>query len=97
MASIEVRYATRRVANKIEQRGLTLDDCIDVLENNPYEIRSGTDKHGNPKYAAYGETYDGRFALVVYVVERDDLWKILSARTNLNRAETRLVRQRKKK
>lgn len=64
--------------------------------NRQTEIRSGTDKHGNPKYAAYGETYGGKFTLVVYVVERADLWKILSARTRLNRAETRLVRQRRK-
>ena len=59
MSLIEVIFATERVADKIETRGITLDDCIDVLENSPYEIRSGTDSYGNPKYAAYGQTYDG--------------------------------------
>ena len=43
---IEVQFATRRVAEKIEGRGLTLDDCIEILENFPYEIRSGTDSYG---------------------------------------------------
>ena len=61
-----------------------------------YEIRSGTDSYGNPKYAAYGQTYDGMRALVIYVRERPDLYKILSARKNLSRAEIRLIRRRRK-
>ena len=56
MRLIEVIFATERVADKIETHGITLDDCIDVLENSPYEIRSGTDSYGYPKYAAYGQT-----------------------------------------
>ena len=96
MRSIEVVFATDRVADKIERRGITLDDCIDVLENSPYEIRSGTDAYGNPKYAAYGQTYDGINTLVVYVRERSDLYKILSARNRLSRAEVRWIRQRRK-
>ena len=43
MRPIKVRFATRYVAEKIEGRGLTLEDCIEILENTPYEIRSGTD------------------------------------------------------
>ena len=35
MQPIEVQFATRRVAEKIEGRGLTLDDCIEILENAP--------------------------------------------------------------
>ncbi len=96
MQPIEVQFATHRVADKIEVRGLTLDDCIEILENTPYEIRSGTDSYGNPKYAAYGRTYDGMSALVIYVRERPDLYKILSARKNLTRAEIRLIRRRRK-
>ena len=65
MHPIEVIFATERVANKIKTRGITLDDCIDVLENSPYVIRSGTDSYGYPKYAAYGQTYDGMNVLVV--------------------------------
>ena len=96
MSLIEVIFATERVADKIETRGITLDDCIDVLENSPYEIRSGTDSYGNPKYAAYGQTYDGMNALVIYVCEQPHLYKILSARKNLTRAEVRSIRERKK-
>ena len=96
MPPIEVQFATRQVADKIEGRGLTLEDCIKILENAPYEIRSGTDSYGNPKYAAYGQTYDGMSALVIYVRERPDLYKILSARRNLSRAESRLIRRRRK-
>ena len=96
MQPIKMRFATPRVADKIERRGLTLDDCIEILENAPYEIRSGTDVYGNPKYAAYGQTYDGMNALVIYVRERSDLYIILSARKNLSRAEIRLIRRRRK-
>ena len=96
MRLIDVIFATERVADKIETRGITLDDCIDVLENSPYEIRSGTDSYGNPKYAAYGQTYDGMNVLVVYVCEQSHLYKILSARKNLTRAEIRSIRERKK-
>jgi uncharacterized DUF497 family protein len=96
MPLIEVQFATRRVADKIEGRGLTLTDCIEILENDPYEIRSSTDSYGNPKYAAYGQTYDGMNALVIYVIERPELYKILSARKNLSRAEIRRIRRRRK-
>jgi uncharacterized DUF497 family protein len=75
---------------------LTLDDCREILENSPYEVRSGTDDFGNPKYAAYGQTYDGLNAMVIYVRERSDLYKILSARRNLSRAETRRIQRRRK-
>ena len=47
MRPIEVVFATERVTDKIERRGITLDDCIDVLENSPYEVRGGTDSRGN--------------------------------------------------
>ena len=96
MCLIDVIFATERVADKIETRGITLDDCIDVLENSPYEVRSGTDSYGNPKYAAYGQTYDGMNVLVIYVREQSYLYKILSARKNLTRAEIRSSRERKK-
>ena len=96
MCLIDVIFATERVADKIETRGITLDDCIDVLENSPYEIRSGTDSYGNPKYAAYGQTYDGMNVLVIYVREQSHLYKILSARKNLTRAEIRSIRECKK-
>ena len=96
MRLIDVIFATEWVADKIETRGITLDDCIDVLENSPYEIRSGTDSYGNPKYAAYGQTYGGMNVLVIYVREQPYLYKILSARTNLTRAEIRSIRERKK-
>ena len=96
MRLIDVIFATERVADKIETRGITLDDCIDVLENSPYEIRSGIDSYGNPKYAAYGQTYDGMNVLVIYVREQSHLYKILSARKNLTRTEIRSIRERKK-
>ncbi len=96
MCLIDVIFATERVADKIETRGITLDDCIDVLENSPYELRSGTDSYGNPKYAAYGQTYDGMNVLVIYVREQSHLYKILSARKSLTRTEIRSIRERKK-
>ena len=90
---IEVVFATDQVAEKIEQRGIILDDCIDVLENSPYEIRSGIDSYGNPKYAAYGQTYNGMNTLVIYVRERPDFYKIVLARRNLSDTERRLIRR----
>ncbi len=92
---ISVEFATERVAEKIIRRGLTLDECIEVLDNDPYEVRSGTDDYRNPKYAAFGETYAGKFAMVVYVIERMDLYQILSARTNLADHEVRKIRKRR--
>ena len=97
MRPIEVIFATERVADKIETRGIKLEDCIDVLENSPYEIRSGTDSYGYPKYVAYGQTYDGMNLLVVYAREQPHLYKILSARTNLTHAEIRSIRGRKRR
>ena len=91
---IDVEFATSRVAAKILRRNLTLNECIEVLENEPHEIRSGTDAFGNPKYAAFGETYAGKFAMVVYMAARRDFYKILSARTILTKHEVRVIRQR---
>jgi len=93
---ISVEFATDAVAAKILRRNLTLNECIEVLENGPYEVRSGTDHWGNPKYAALGETYDRRFALVVYVVESPALYRILSARTDLQEHEKRRIRNRRR-
>ena len=93
-AMISVEFATPRVEEKIAERNLTLDECIEVLENDPYEIRSGTDAFGNAKYAAFGETYGGKFAMVVYVAIRRDLYRVLSARSSLTRHEIRAVRRR---
>jgi len=93
---IEVEFATPGVAEKIEKRNLMLAECIEVLENDPYEIRSGTDAYGNPKYAAFGETYGGKFAMVVYVAIRHDPYRILSARTSLTKHEIRAVRRRRR-
>lgn len=93
----EISFATEGVREKIESRGLTLANCAEVLENNPYEIRSGTDRWGNPKYAAYGETCGGTHALVVYVEEGPEMVKILSARRGLSKAEARKARTRRRR
>lgn len=93
---IRVEFATSGVAEKIIGRNLSLEECIEVLENDPYEIRSGTDAYGNAKYAAFGGTYSGKFAMVVYVADRQDLYKILSARTKLTTHEVRKIRRRSK-
>lgn len=93
---IRVEFATSGVAEKIAGRHLSLDECIEVLENDPYEIRSGTDRDGNAKYAAFGETYSGKFAMVVYVAAKRDLFRILSARTRLTEHELRKVRRRRR-
>lgn len=93
---IDVEFATEGVAEKIIRRNLTLNECIEILDNNPYEIRSGTDDFHNPKFAAFGKTYAGKFAMVVYAVERPNLYKILSARTNLADHEVRNIRKRRR-
>ena len=92
---IEVGFATERVAEKVMDRGLTLEDCVEVLENSPHELRSGTDRFGQPKYVAYGETSGGVFALVVYVYDAPSSIRIISARRKLTKREEQVIRTRR--
>jgi uncharacterized DUF497 family protein len=74
----------------IAQHMVGPDEAEAVLGNKPRVLRTG-----DGKYLAYGQTDDGRYLLVVYVVRPGPLIRVITAR-DMDTSEKKQHRGRRK-
>jgi uncharacterized protein len=79
------------------------EDNIEHIANHgvePYEAEEVVDdssrllKAGQDRYAAYGQTFGGRYLLVVFAVKSENRIRVITAR-DLTTAEKRQLRRRR--
>jgi uncharacterized DUF497 family protein len=66
------------------------DEAEAVLDNSPHVLRTA-----DGKYLAYGPTDDGRYLLVVYIVQPGPLIRVITAR-DMDNSEKKQHRGRRK-
>ena len=84
-----VYFASEEIAEKIERRGIDLNDICDVFRRQPLIHVDGRDRFGNKKYFAWGQNQAGHYLFVVFVPERVGRGRIVSARSMTPREKQR--------
>ena len=78
-------------AKNWERHGVTQGETEQVFFNRPVRVAPAKDQRGEPRYAALGQTTDGRLLTVVFTI-RSTLIRPISAR-DMSRRERRLYEQ----
>jgi uncharacterized DUF497 family protein len=83
---IEAVYpANREIKEKITAKhGLVFPEIIEVFinrEDQPLIIRSRQEIRSRWRYAALGRTFAGKYITVIFVMERNSIARVITART----------------
>ena len=89
MRVTSVYFASDEIQEKIEYRGISIDDICEVFRQKPVVHVDGRDRFGNKKYFAWGQTQAGRYLFIVFVPERPADARIISARDMTEREKKR--------
>ena len=94
---IDYIYAASQAIEEklVERHHVDLPEIADALSNDPFVRAVGRDQYGEMRYAALGQTQEGRYLSVVFIWEQPDTARIITARTMTEKERRALRRQRR--